>query len=44
MKLGIGFQRILTNEPLEIALSGFLRERARRGRPVRRAVQSGIRA
>ncbi|HEX2746501.1 MAG TPA: DUF58 domain-containing protein, partial [Verrucomicrobiales bacterium] len=44
MKLGIGFQRILTNEPLEIALSGFLRERARRGRPVRRAAQSGTRA
>jgi uncharacterized protein (DUF58 family) len=42
-KLGIGFQRVLTNEPLEIALSGFLRERARRGRPVRRAAQHGTR-
>jgi uncharacterized protein (DUF58 family) len=44
MKLGIGFQRVLTNQPLEIALSGFLRERERRGRPVRRAAQKGTRA
>jgi uncharacterized protein (DUF58 family) len=44
MKLGIGFTRILTNEPLERALSGFLRERMRRGRPVRRAAQQGARA
>jgi uncharacterized protein (DUF58 family) len=44
MKLGIGFQRILTSEPLERALSGFLRERMRRGRPVRRATQQGGRA
>ena len=42
-KLGIGFQRVLTSEPLERALSGFLRERARRGRPVRRAAQQGAR-
>ena len=43
-KLGIGFHRVLTSEPLERALSGFLRERARRGRPVRRAAQQGARA
>ncbi len=43
-KLGVGFQRILTDEPMEKALSGFLRERARRGRPVRRAAQKGGRA
>lgn len=44
MKLGVGFQRVLTSDPLELALSGFLRERARRGRPVRRAIQPGARA
>ena len=39
MKLGIGFQRVLTNEPLERALSGFLREAV-----IRAAVESGHKA
>jgi hypothetical protein len=31
-KLGIAFQRIATNQPLELALLEFLRGRSRRGR------------
>jgi uncharacterized protein (DUF58 family) len=36
-KLGIGFHRLSTAEPLEIALFEFLQERMRRGRQFRRA-------
>jgi hypothetical protein len=35
-KLGIVCHRLVTNQPLEIALFGFLQERLRRGRQVRR--------
>lgn len=36
-KLGIGYHRLTTAQPLEVALFEFLQERMRRGRQVRRA-------
>lgn len=35
-QLGFGFHRLLTNEPLELALHDFLRTRGRRGQRIRR--------
>jgi hypothetical protein len=35
-KLGFGFHRLVTNEPLELALHDFLRLRSRRGKRIRR--------
>ena len=35
-KLGFGFHRLLTNQPLELALHDFLRSRSRRGKRIRR--------
>ncbi|WP_414661546.1 DUF58 domain-containing protein [Horticoccus sp. 23ND18S-11] len=40
-KLGISYQRLSTDQPLEIALFGFLQERMRRGRQFRRASSGG---
>jgi uncharacterized protein (DUF58 family) len=40
-KLGIGYKRLSTAEPLELALFAFLQERMRRGRQFRRASTSG---
>lgn len=40
-KLGISYQRLRTDQPLEMALFGFLQERMRRGRIFRRASQGG---
>jgi uncharacterized protein (DUF58 family) len=35
-KLGVGYTRFATNRPLEMALLDLLRERARRGRRIKR--------
>jgi uncharacterized protein (DUF58 family) len=35
-KLGFGFHRLVTNQPLELALRDFLRLRSRRGKRIRR--------
>jgi hypothetical protein len=35
-QLGFAFHRVVTSEPLELALHDFLRQRNRRGRRVRR--------
>jgi hypothetical protein len=40
-KLGIGYKKISTADPLELALFGFLQERMRRGRQFRRTASSG---
>ena len=40
-KLGIGYKRVSTAEPLELALFAFLQERMRRGRQFRRATSTG---
>lgn len=40
-RLGISHQRLSTTQPLELALYGFLQERVRRGRQVRRARGAG---
>ncbi|MSU22829.1 MAG: DUF58 domain-containing protein [Opitutus sp.] len=40
-KLGINCHRLSTDQPLEIALFGFLQERMKRGRQFRRATRSG---
>jgi uncharacterized protein (DUF58 family) len=38
-KLGFAFHRVLTNQPLDLALHDFLRLRNRRGKRIRRRVQ-----
>jgi uncharacterized protein (DUF58 family) len=40
-KLGISYHRMSTSQPLELALFGFMQERMRRGRQVRRARGAG---
>jgi hypothetical protein len=40
-KLGIGYHRLTTAQPLELALFEFLQSRMRRGRQVRRARGGG---
>ena len=40
-KLGIGYQRMVTDQPLETALFEFLQQRMRRGRLFRRTTNSG---
>ena len=40
-KLGIGYHRLMTDQPLEIALFEFLQERMKRGRQFRHAARSG---
>jgi hypothetical protein len=42
-RLGIGFNVLGTDRPLELALFDFLRERMQAGRRVRRAVGRGLR-
>lgn len=39
-KLGFAFQRVVTNQPLELALFDFLKSRSRRGKVIRRRTQS----
>jgi uncharacterized protein (DUF58 family) len=39
-KLGAAFHRVVTDQPLELALVNFLRGRSRRNKPVRRRAQS----
>ena len=39
-KLGFGFHRLITNQPLELALHDFLRVRHRRGKRIRRRTPS----
>ena len=39
-KLGFAFHRIMTNQPLDVALLDFLRSRSRRGKVVRRRTQT----
>ncbi len=41
-KLGAAFQRIITDQPLEIALADFLRGRQRGKNPARRRAQAGF--
>jgi uncharacterized protein (DUF58 family) len=41
-KLGFAFYRILTNQPLDLALLDFLRSRGRRGKQIRRRAQAGM--
>jgi hypothetical protein len=38
-KLGFAFHRVVTDQPLDMALLNFLRSRARRGKWVRRRAQ-----
>ncbi len=40
-KLGVSYHRLVTSDPLELALFGFLQERMRRGRQFRRAGSAG---
>jgi uncharacterized protein (DUF58 family) len=42
-RLGIGWHRLVTDQPLEHALFAFLRDRGRRGRGIRRFSPSGRR-
>jgi uncharacterized protein (DUF58 family) len=39
-KLGFAFHRVLTNQPLDLALHDFLRSRNRRGKRIRRRTQT----
>jgi uncharacterized protein (DUF58 family) len=39
-RLGISFHRVMTNRALELGLSDFLRSRARRGKVIRRRIQT----
>ena len=39
-KLGFAFHRVVTNQPLELALFDFLKSRRRRGKVIRRRTQS----
>jgi uncharacterized protein (DUF58 family) len=43
-KLGAGYRRLATDEPLELALFDFLRERAQRGRLIQRRGAGGRRS
>ena len=39
-KLGFAFHRVVTNEPMDVALFNFLQSRNRRGKLIRRRTQS----
>ncbi len=41
-KLGFAFQRVVTDQPLELALFDFLKSRSRRGQAIRRRTQTGL--
>jgi len=41
-KLGFAFQRVVTNQPLELALFDFLKSRSKRGKVIRRRTQSAL--
>jgi uncharacterized protein (DUF58 family) len=43
-KLGFAFHRIVTNQPLELALFNFLKSRSGRGKAIRRRTQTGVAA
>jgi len=43
-KLGFAFHRVVTNQPLEMALFDFLKSRGRRGKVIRRRTQSVLAA